>query len=69
MRPVKIHAAGETGIFLMLPLLLYASQLIAFQIEQYSAYAAGAGVDRQQISRIHSMNLPYIYSYSVLIPP
>ena len=45
MHPVKIHAAGIAGIFLMRPFLLDAAQLLALQAEQHGADAAGARID------------------------
>ena len=47
--PVEIHAAGEAGILLVSPLLLHAADLVAVQIEQDSANAAGSGVNCHQV--------------------
>ena len=53
MNPVEVHAAGEAGIFFVLPFLLYAAELIAVRIKQNGAYASCAGVDRQQVLCFH----------------
>ena len=44
MHPVKIHAAGVAGVFLMRPFLLDAAELFSVQAEEYGADTACSGI-------------------------